>query len=196
MFTCTIHSRNPAVLEIGSYLGFSAAIWSHAVGPSGTVTGLEFNPEYASVAESKLSGLGINNVNFIVGAAADSLSTLSPEVPYDLVFIDADKANYPTYLALLLSRSQPEAPTRILRPGALIVADNVLRRGIVADPSDANPHVKVDRERTAQGKNGEHRSNRDLEMLDRFNKDISESDRVETWLVPLWDGVMVGRLID
>jgi predicted O-methyltransferase YrrM len=76
------------------------------------------------------------------------------------------------------------------------VADNVLRRGIVADPSDANPHVKVDRERTAQGKNGDYRSDKDLEMLDRFNKDMSESERIETWLVPLWDGVMVGRLVD
>lgn len=160
------------------------------------MTGLEFNPEYAAVAKSKLSGLGINNVNFILGPAADSLTTLTPEVPYDLVFIDADKANYPTYLSLLLSHSQPGSSNRLLRPGALIVADNVLRRGIVADPSDANPHVKADRERTAQGKNGEFRSNRDLEMLNLFNKDMSESERIETWLVPLWDGVMVGRLID
>jgi predicted O-methyltransferase YrrM len=60
------------VLEIGCYLGFSASIWSHAVGSDGTVTGLEFDPEYAKIAASKLAGLGIKNVEFKIGAAADS----------------------------------------------------------------------------------------------------------------------------
>ncbi|KAJ9164672.1 S-adenosyl-L-methionine-dependent methyltransferase [Coniochaeta hoffmannii] len=181
------------VLEIGCYLGFSASIWSHAVGPDGTVTGLEFDPEYAKIADSKLAGLGIKNVSFKIGAAADTLKTLTPTVPYDLVFIDADKTGYPTYLSLLLSRSQPGKPDRLLRPGALIVADNVLRRGIVADPSDENPHAASQAQRAARAHYGR---DTDLAALDEFNKAVAGSGRIESWLVPLWDGVMVGRLLD
>lgn len=181
------------VLEIGCYLGFSASVWSHAVGPDGTVTGLEFDPEYAKIAESKLAGLGIKNVEFKIGAAADSLKTISPSTPYDLVFIDADKSGYPGYLSALLSRSQPGSTDRLLRPGALIVADNVLRRGIVADPSDANPHAAEQAQRAAKAHYGR---DTDLTALDEFNKAVASSKRIEAWLVPLWDGVMVGRLLD
>jgi len=183
------------------------------VGPDGTVTGLEFDPEYAKIADSKLAGLGIKNVSFKIGAAADtyvpspfpdphtisnltpapSLKTLTPTVPYDLVFIDADKTGYPTYLSLLLSRSQPGKPDRLLRPGALIVADNVLRRGIVADPSDENPHAASQAQRAARAHYGR---DTDLAALDEFNKAVAGSGRIESWLVPLWDGVMVGRLLD
>ncbi|KAB5577628.1 O-methyltransferase family protein [Coniochaeta sp. 2T2.1] len=182
------------VLEIGCYLGFSASIWSHAVGPDGTVTGLEFDPEYARIADSKLAGLGIKNVKFEIGAAADTLKTITPSVPYDLVFIDADKSGYPGYLSALLSRSQPGATTgRLLRPGALIVADNVLRRGIVADPSGANPHAAAQAQAKARAHYGR---DTDLEALDQFNKEMAGNPRIESWLVPLWDGVMIGRLLD
>ena len=60
------------VLEIGSYLGFSAAVLSHAVGAGGIVTGLEASSEYAELARSKLAGLGIENVEFKVGPASDT----------------------------------------------------------------------------------------------------------------------------
>ena len=82
---------------------------------------------------------------------------------------------------------------RLLRPGALIVADNVLRRGIVADPSDANPHAAAHAQRAARAHYGR---DTDLEALDEFNKAVAGSGRIESWLVPLWDGVMVGRLLD
>lgn len=158
------------------------------------MTGLEFNPVYASTASQKLTtDLNIKNVNFIVGAAADSLQTLSPDEPYDLVFIDADKSNYPTYLSLLLSLSAPGGKNRILRPGALIVADNVLRRGIVADPSDENPYA-IESRRDGPGKY-KHTAH-DLEKLKEFNREMAQNPRVESWLMPLWDGVMVGRLVD
>jgi hypothetical protein len=59
------------VLEVGCYLGFSAAVWSFAVGPEGSVTGLEYSEEYAQTARSKLDGLGIKNVEFKVGPASE-----------------------------------------------------------------------------------------------------------------------------
>lgn len=71
-----------------------------------------------------------------------SLESLEPAEPYDIVFIDADKSGYPNYLHKILSRSQPGQAHRILKPGGLIVADNVLRKGLVADRSDANPWSK------------------------------------------------------
>jgi protein-L-isoaspartate O-methyltransferase len=61
-----------SVLEIGCYIGFSAAVWSYAVGPGGTVTGLEFSKDYVQIAKTKLAGIGINNVEFKVGPASDS----------------------------------------------------------------------------------------------------------------------------
>ncbi|KAL1863153.1 hypothetical protein VTK73DRAFT_6417 [Phialemonium thermophilum] len=132
------------VLEIGCYLGFSASVWSYAVGPEGTVTGLEFNEEYANTARTKLAGLGgIDNVEFKVGRAIDLLDTLNPSEPYDLIFIDADKSGYPGYLEKILALSPRDAAssgrTRLLKPGGLIVADNILRRAMVVDNTEANP---------------------------------------------------------
>lgn len=73
------------------------------------------------------------------------------------------------------------------------MADNVLRRGIVADPSDANPHAAEQAQRAAKAHYGR---DTDLTALDEFNKAVASSKRIEAWLVPLWDGVMVGRLLD
>jgi predicted O-methyltransferase YrrM len=73
------------------------------------------------------------------------------------------------------------------------VADNVLRRGIVADPSDANPHAAAQAQRAARAHYGK---DTDLTALDEFNKEMASNKRIESWLVPLWDGVMVGRLLD
>jgi predicted O-methyltransferase YrrM len=63
----------------------------------------------------------------------------------------------------------------------------------VADPSDANPHVAVEAQRAAASRYGRET---DLARLDEFNKAVARSERIESWLVPLWDGVMVGRLVD
>lgn len=122
-----------------------------------------------------------------------SLKTLSPSVPYDLVFIDADKSGYPGYLSALLARSQPGSADRLLRPGALIVADNVLRRGLVAEAGDANPNAATYRQRASAS---HYAKDSDLAAIDEFNKAVARSDRMESFLLPLWDGVMIGRLLD
>ncbi|KAK1770930.1 S-adenosyl-L-methionine-dependent methyltransferase [Phialemonium atrogriseum] len=183
--------RAKRALEIGCYLGFSAAVLSHAVGPDGAVTGLEFSEEYVQTAQTKLAGLGIKNVEFKVGSASDSLESLEPAEPYDIVFIDADKSGYPNYLQKILSRSQPGQAHRILKPGGLIVADNVLRKGLVADRSNANPWSKIEKEDRAT-----YWKTTDLEALDQFNTELAKNDRIDAWLVPLFDGVALGRLRD
>jgi predicted O-methyltransferase YrrM len=172
------------VLEIGVFLGYSAMVWSHAVGPDGSVTGLEYSPDFARVAREGLAKNGIDNVELIVGPAAETLPNLSPSQPYDLVFIDADKQGYAGYLDQLLAASQPGAAQRLLRPGALILADNVLRRGYVADPDSAPPGWRDE----------EHA--RQLEAVRTFNDQCVAEPRLEAFLLPLWDGLSVLRVVD
>ncbi|KAA8567730.1 hypothetical protein EYC84_008201 [Monilinia fructicola] len=139
------------ILEIGTYIGFSTMGWSEAVGPEGHVTGLEFSPEYAGIARETFSKNNLNNVQIIVGDARESIKNLfsTLEQPYDLIFIDADKTSYPAYLELILSLSSPSSPqTRLLRPGGLILADNILRRALVADSSPSNPWSLKNGEKT------------------------------------------------
>lgn len=118
------------VLEIGTLGGYSATWFARAVGEQGSVTTLEVDPQAASVAEENWRTAGIaERVEVVVGLAADTLASLigADVDPYDLVFIDADKKNNPTYL---------EAALQLTHPGSLIVIDNVVRGGRIVRPSD------------------------------------------------------------
>jgi predicted O-methyltransferase YrrM len=172
------------VLEIGVYIGFSALVWADAVGPDGLVTGLEFEPEYADLSKKAFEANGVKNAEIIVGPASESLPKINPSEPYDLVFIDADKTGYPEYLRQLLELSKPGNSNRLLRPGALIVSDNVLRRGLVAD----DKALGDDKLEGDQLKN--------ILAIREFNEMALNSPRLETFLLPLWDGVNISRLID
>lgn len=66
------------VLEVGVYVGYSAMLWAHATGPDGLVTGLEYSPELAKIAQDALAKEGINNVEIIVGNAAETCVIPSP----------------------------------------------------------------------------------------------------------------------
>ncbi|EPE10644.1 o-methyltransferase family protein [Ophiostoma piceae UAMH 11346] len=186
------------ILEIGVFRGFSAMVWSHAVGPTGTVTGLEKSPEYAAFAKKALADHDIKNVTVIEGDALETLKGLDPEEPYDIVFIDAQKWGYPGYLKTVLEKSAPGATGRLLRPGGLIIADNVLRAGVVADPSSDNPetgYFGIDPSKTT-GDADRYGANEDLKALDEFSTTMRESPRIDSWLVPLFDGIGMGRLLD
>jgi predicted O-methyltransferase YrrM len=108
------------------------------------VTALEYEAEYAKLAEQAWAKNNVKNIEVIVGDAADSLKKLAAESTeaYDLIFIDADKVSYPNYLNLILSNSAPGSSSRILKKGGIIIADNILRRGLVADASDKNPWIR------------------------------------------------------
>lgn len=120
-----------------------------------------------------------------------SLPALSPSEPYDLIFIDAQKSGYPQYLQTILERSIPGGSGRLLRPGGLIVADNVLRRGIVADDSDGNPWVV--KEKTERS---EYWKSSDVANIREYNRLVKENDRLDAFLLPLYDGVNLARLVD
>lgn len=115
------------VLEIGTLGGFSTIWLARGAGPQGRVVTLEYEPRHAEVARANLERAGLTDrVEVIVGSALDTLPTLGG-APFDMVFIDADKENYAAYLGWAV---------RLARPGALIVADNVIREGQVLDPRD------------------------------------------------------------
>jgi len=179
------------ILEIGSYIGFSTMVWVDAVGPDGHVTALEFEPSYAKIAEETFSKNGIKNAEVIIGDAKESLKSLPSKIsePYDLVFIDADKVSYPAYLTLILSLSTSSSSTRILRPGGIILADNILRRALIADSTEANPwKARAVEEKTwRQG---------DIDALKKFNDMMVESERLETFLMPMFDGLGCALLKD
>ncbi|KAH7324351.1 S-adenosyl-L-methionine-dependent methyltransferase [Stachybotrys elegans] len=180
------------ILEVGVYVGLSCLVWSHAVGPEGKITGLEFDSAFADQARETLQKYGVDNVEVITGDALQTLPALAPSEPYDMVFIDAQKSGYPHYLKQILEGSKPGAPNRILRKGGLIVADNILRCGFVADDSEDNPWRKHDF--------GPHRpeywKSDDIKALKAYNELATAEERLENWLCPLWDGVSMSRLLD
>lgn len=178
-------------------------VWSDAVGPAGRVVGLELSDEYAAIARRGLADNGVRNVEVVIGDAASSLRSLplSPGegaggdsgAPFDLVFVDANKDAYPEYLDLLLARSPAGAAPgdRLLKAGGLIVADNVLRRAIVADATPSNPHHARDVE--LHGADGSEALARPLRV---FNDKVAAEPRLEVFLMPLFDGLTLARLKD
>jgi predicted O-methyltransferase YrrM len=114
-----------AALEIGTFVGTSAAWMARALAPGGRLDTLEADPDRADRAEAFLARAGLaDRVAVHRGPALETLPGL-PERSYGLCYIDADKAGYPAYL---------EHAVRLVRPGGLILADNVLSGGRVALP--------------------------------------------------------------
>jgi predicted O-methyltransferase YrrM len=113
------------VLEIGTLGGFSTIWLARGVGEDGQVISCEYEPRHAEVARRNLERAGVSGkVDIRVGAALDTLAQLNDEAPFDLFFIDADKANNPKYL---------DWAVKLSRPGSVIVLDNVVRGGSVHD---------------------------------------------------------------
>lgn len=116
------------ILEIGTLGGYSTIWLARALADGGRVVTLEFDPRHAEVARQNIAREGLaEKVDLRVGAALDLLPKIEAEggAPFDLSFIDADKANNAAYFGWALALS---------RPGALIIVDNVVRDGTVADP--------------------------------------------------------------
>ena len=124
------------ILEIGTLGGYSTICLARALPEGGRLVTLEVDAKHAEVARSNVARAGFANVVEIrVGPALETLARIKEEgaEPFDLIFIDADKPNNPTYLAWALKLS---------RRGSLIICDNVVREGAVADANDPDPRVQ------------------------------------------------------
>ncbi|MFG2131626.1 O-methyltransferase [Streptomyces sp. NPDC048751] len=124
------------ILEIGTLGGYSTIWLGRALPADGRLISLEYDPKHAEVATRNIARAGLDKlVEVRVGAALDSLPHLADEnpPPFDLVFIDADKANNARYVEWAL---------RLTSAGSLIVVDNVVRGGRVADVDSSTPDVQ------------------------------------------------------
>lgn len=121
------------VLEIGTLGGYSTIWLARALPDGGRVITIEAEPAHAAVARASIDRAGVGEkVEIRVGRGADVLPTLEDAAPFDLVFIDADKESNTIYL---------DWAARLGRPGALVIVDNVVRSGRVADPADDSAQV-------------------------------------------------------
>jgi len=123
------------ILEIGTLGGYSTIWLARALPPGGRLITLEADEKHARVARANIDRAGLGaDVEVRLGPALETLPRLEAEGagPFDLTFIDADKPNIPAYFEWAL---------KLAAPGALIIVDNVIREGAVADASSTDPSV-------------------------------------------------------
>lgn len=161
------------VLEFGTLAGHSALWFARALPDDGKVISIELNPEYAAAALAALAQVESGEkVEVRVGGAFALLSGLEHEVcetgmAYDVIFLDADKARYPEFL---------EWAVRVLRPGGVLLADNVLRSSswngqTLLDPASNDPRILAIRE---------------------FNRRLAAHPQFTALIVPMRAGVAIG----
>lgn len=154
------------VLEIGALGGYSGICLARGLGTEGRLTSLELKEEYAALAGRHLAEAGFaDRVEYRIGPALDSLEQLKREGrKFDFFFIDADKENYPLYL---------EYAIELGNPGAVIAGDNCFLRGRTLNSEKNGPAVQAVR---------------------RFNQMIAEDERLESTLLPSYDGLALARI--
>jgi len=112
------------ILEVGTLGGYSTVWLARAMQAGGKLTTLELDPAHVAFARETLQLAGLGDIcEVIQGRGLDTMAALEP--PFDLVFLDANKDHYPAYL---------KHAVRLLRPGGLLLADNVVRKGAVLAP--------------------------------------------------------------
>jgi predicted O-methyltransferase YrrM len=127
------------ILELGTLAGYSTIWLARALADGGRLITLEADPGYAEVAGKNIARAGLAGVvDLRVGPALDTLPALEAEGagPFDLTFVDADKVHSPEYLAWSLERT---------RPGGLIVVDNVVRDGTLAEADSDDETIRAQR---------------------------------------------------
>ncbi|MGA2330002.1 MAG: O-methyltransferase [Bryobacteraceae bacterium] len=146
------------IFELGSAIGYSTIWLARAAGPDAEVHYSDFSPANAEEARGYFERAGIaSRICIHVGDALDALASVPGE--FDLIFNDVDKEGYPAVL---------DAVTARLKPGGLLLADNVLRRGEVLDPRDQRAQAVAE-----------------------FNAKLFNSSDFWTSIVPLRDGVSI-----
>jgi caffeoyl-CoA O-methyltransferase len=150
-------------VEVGTFTGYSALAIARGLAEGGRLICFDISDEYTKLARRVWARAGVDDrVELRLGPAEERLRQLPAAPELDLVFIDAEKTSYPAYWAELVPR---------VRPGGVLLVDNVLRGGRVLDPGDS----PGDRAIVA------------------FNELVRADDRVEAVMLPIGDGLTLAR---
>ena len=165
MTVLTAAVRPRLAVEVGTFTGYSALCVAAALEPGAELICCDVSEEWTSIARRYWERAGVaDRIDLRIGPALDTLRALPPESEIDLAFIDADKSSYPAYYDEIVGR---------LSPGGVILADNVLWGGAVADP-----------DRTDDG----------TEAMRAFNEHVAADERTSAVLLPIGDGLtMISR---
>ena len=152
------------ILEIGTFTGYSSTAMALALPPDGRILCCDVSEEWTDIARQAWADAGVSDrVELRLAPATETLATLDDDA-FDMAFIDADKPGYDAYY---------EGCLRVVRPGGLILIDNVLWSGRVADPAEEDETTRIMRE---------------------LNAKIAADDRADRVLLPLADGISMLRV--
>ena len=152
------------ILEIGTYTGYSALCLAEGMQKNGMLFTVDKNEELEDFAKKYFEQSPYNTqIKQLVGNALDIIPTINEK--FDLVFIDADKANYPTYFEMIIGK---------MNSGGVILSDNVLWSGKVVEKIEPN--------------------DKDTNALLEYNDMLNNDDRIETILLPIRDGLSISRV--
>ena len=151
-------------VEVGTFTGYSALCIARGLPDDGSLLACDVSEEWTAVARRHWERAGVaKKIELRIGPGLETLRSLPVEPRFDLGFIDADKSSYPHYYEEILRR---------LRPGGLILVDNVLWFGRVADPADQDPQTRAIR---------------------AFNDAVAADPRVDCVMLPVSDGLTLLR---
>ena len=171
--TFSLMLRPRRILEIGTFTGYSSVCLAAGLPEEGRLDAVEINDELEDVIREGYRRAGIENrTRLIIGDCKAVIPTLD-EV-YDLVYIDANKREYPEYLALLMGDS-PEGVAPKVRKGSWILADNVLWDGkVLGDSPKQDPQSRG---------------------IQAFNEAVAADPRLENFILPLRDGINIIKVL-
>lgn len=157
-------ARPKSILELGTYTGYSALCLAEGLQKDGVLHTIDINEELKDLQKKYFDLSNFKNqIHQHLGNALHVIPNL--DINFDLVFIDADKPNYPEYLELIINK---------VNPGGIILTDNVLWSGKVVE------RIKEDDESTR--------------ALIKYNKLVAEDNRLETIMLPIRDGLSISRV--
>jgi predicted O-methyltransferase YrrM len=152
------------ILEIGTFTGYSSTAMALALPPDGRITCLDVSREWTDIAREAWTDAGVaDRVELRLGPAVETLAQLEDD-SFDMAFIDADKPSYDAYY---------EGCLRVVRPGGLIMLDNVLWSGRVARSDDSDENTPI---------------------LRALNEKIVSDERVDHVLLPIGDGLTLASI--
>jgi caffeoyl-CoA O-methyltransferase len=152
------------IVEVGTFTGYSAICLARGLAPGGRLLCCDVSDEWTGIARRYFARAGLaDRIDLVIAAAIDTLRALPERAEIDLAFIDADKTSYRNYYETLLPR---------LRPGGVIVFDNVLWMGEVVNAANQDPST---------------------EAIRALNDHVARDARVDSVMLPFADGVTLAR---